>query len=296
MESKLTKQKRLASVKAEKAFKDAAQEAKDNQTKVLAIWQELNYDKQSELIQVTAERNEAYRSFRSTKQDLLPLVDHTKNAWVYSIIAVTFASVLDAFLWRDMFETIDGLPSAISRAAGLSLAVFVAIMSVFAGRALKEKSSLNNPDEFNSTQLAVFNKRTKHNKFIYASVPLILVAVVIPVLRYDDTKSILATGIFTGISYFIALAVVSVEYHMHDIWQAEIKQSQDLFDQAKNIHQIALKSVFKIGQNLIYIDPKQDVTFNKFMNNSKFKLIEDLNNETYIYTPNHQLKNNEYEA
>lgn len=284
MESKSNKQKRLAFAKAKQESDKAKQEALDKQAAVIPMWHELNYDKQSELILATAERNETYRSFQSTKQDLEPLTDHIKNAWVYSIIAVVFAAGLDAFLWRNMFQTIDGLQPAVAKAAGLSLAIFVAIMAVFAGRALKERSSLNNPDEFNASQLAVFNKRTKHNKLAYALIPLTVVAIVIPVLRYEDTKSFLETLIFVGISYFTVLAVISVEYHMHDIWHAEIKQSKDLLDEAKNTHKIELKNTLKIGQDLIKIDPTQEVKFIKFMSNPKFNLLEEPN-KVHTYTP-----------
>lgn len=281
MESKHSKQNRLIAKKNAQAESKRNKQIEQSKQELLVIWHELNYDKGPELIQAVAQRNNSYNSLNSIQKDLTPLMDRSNNAWIYSLIAVTFASLLDAFLWRNMFETIDGLPAVVSRAAGLSLAVFVAIMCIFTGRALKERSSLNNPDEFNPTQLAVFNKRTKHEKLFYALVPLIIVAVVIPVLRFNDTQSVIQTTIFTGISYFIATSVIAVEYYMYCLWHAELKQSENLYEQTKAVHQHKLKDVLELGANLVKIDSKQESLFTAFMNNSKFKLDDEFTYQTY---------------
>lgn len=281
MESKHSKQNRLIAEKNAQAESKRNKQQEQNKQELLVIWHEMNYDKGPELIQAVVQRNKSYNLLNSIKKDLTPLIDRSNNAWIYSLVAVVFASLLDAFLWRNMFETIDGLPAVVSRAAGLSLAVFVAIMCIFVGRALKERSSLNNPDEFNPTQLAVFNKRTKHEKLIYALVPLIIVAVVIPVLRFNDTQSVIQTIIFTGISYFIAIAVIGVEYHMYCLWHVELKQFESLYEHTKAIHERKLKDVLELGANLIKIDSKQESLFTAFMNNSKFRLDDQFTNQTY---------------
>jgi len=301
MKSKQEKQAERLSRQLEKETQNINQktskQSQADQSLISILWNKLNHQLEPDFELATNEVNAAYINKQAVYKDLSSYANGFNYASIATVVVIVIAAIMDAFLWQKAFQDMDGLNSQkLARAIGLTVAIFGTICCAGLGRAIKERSTLDNSKyTYNKTQQAVFDKNTKHNTFWWFMIPLAICAITIPIVRASTTNEIMPVVVLTGISYFIFAAVTAFEALVYCVWTKEIKRSDSLYSSKKANHKKLVKQCNAIGAKLAKIKNNSNDKFNNFMKQSKFQLITDQvytlpkpteNNKTFIEQQN----------
>lgn len=263
------------------------------QKKVQILWSKLNDKISQPLALATQETNQAFH-YKEQNIKELKLFATGSSLSSYSLyFLVGVAAVVDVFLWRSTFQSVEGVDITIANAVGLTVAIFAALGAAIIGRAIKQKSThesfhaeyeqgVSRYDKFTSFQNTIFEKNTAHNYLKWGGAAVLTACILIPFTRWVgyDNKDLTnptdgrleATLILTGISYFVFMAVILFEMFMYCSWNSQIQGAISDYRTKNNLHKKLSSKANKIGTQLSKRSLNEGDKYIKFMSQEKFRL------------------------